>query len=143
VEADEPITASLLTSLAKDRVLTVPDDDVVTEAATLLPVVTGPDAKKDQVSARLLLSADAAGSAQVTAYDASGRQLLSRTVTSQQGHTAAVDLPRGAAFVHVEPRGTPVRGAVLVSGDGVGAAVIPLTELLTKGLVPQISPGRS
>jgi hypothetical protein len=38
------------------------------------------------------------------------------------------------------PQGTTVRGAVLLSGDG--ASVIPLHELLTQGLVPQISPGR-
>ena len=143
VEADQPITASLLTSLAKDRALTVPDVDVTAEAATLVPVVTGPGAKKNQVSARLLLSADAAGSAEVTAYDASGSRLLHTTLPSEQGHTVTVDLPRGTAFVHVVPRRTPVRGAVLVSGDNVGATVIPLTELLTQGLVPQISPGRS
>jgi hypothetical protein len=143
VEADEPITASLLTTLAKDRVLTVPDDDVREEAATLLPVATGPGAGKDPVSARLLLSADAAGSAAVTAYDASGTRVLRRTVPSQQGRTVTVDLPRGTAFVHVVPRATPVRGAVLVSGDSRGASVIPLTELLTRGLVPQISPGRN
>ncbi len=143
VAADQPITASLLTSLAKDRVLTVPADDVKAEAATLLPVVTGPGARKTRLSARLLLSADAAGSADVTAYDASGKQLLRKTFASQQGHTVSVDLPRGTAFVHVVPQGTPVRGAVLVSGDTAGATVIPLTELLTKGLVPQISPGRS
>ena len=143
VEADGPVTASLLTSLAKDRVLTVPDDDVSAEAATLLPVATGPGAKQNQVSARLLLSADAAGSADVTAYDASGTRLLRRTFASQQGHTVTVDLPPGTAFVHVVPRRTPVRGAVIVSGDGAGATVIPLTELLTQGLVPQISPGRS
>lgn len=143
VESDQPITASLLTSLTKDRVLTVPDDDVTAEAATLLPVVTGPGARKNQVSARLLLSADAAGSAEVTAYDASGSQVLKRTFASEQGHTVTVDLPRGTAFVHVLPRRTPVRGAVLVSSDTAGATVIPLTELLTQGLVPQISPGRS
>ena len=143
VQADLPITASLLTSLAKDRALTVPDEDVSAEAATLLPVVTGPGAKKNQVSAELLMSADAAGSAEVTAYDASGTRLLHKTFASQQGHTVTVDLPRGTAFVHVVPQRTPVRGAVLVSGATAGATVIPLTELLTKGLVPQISPGRS
>jgi hypothetical protein len=143
VEADEPITASLLTTLAKDRVLTVPDDDVRAEAATLLPVVTGPAAKQKRVSARLLLSADAAGSAAVTAYDGSGTRVLRRTVPSERGHTVTVDLPGGTAFVRVVPRGTPVRGAVLVSGNALGATVIPLTELLTQGLVPQISPGRS
>ena len=136
VEADGPITASLLTSLEKDRVLTVPDDDVTAEAATLLPVVTGPDARKNPVSARLLLSADAAGSAVVTTYDASGTQLSRRTVASQQGHTVALDLPRGTAFVHVEPRRTPVRGAVLVSGDGLGATVHPADRAADAGPGP-------
>ena len=140
VEADEPLTASLLTTLAGDRVLTVPSDDVRAEAATLIPFATGPAAKNKPVSARLLLSADAAGSARVTAYDASGTRVLHTTVTSQQGHTVSLALPSGTAFVHVQPRGTPVRGAVVLTGDG--ATVVPLTELLTQGLVPQISPGR-
>jgi hypothetical protein len=141
VVADQPLTASLVTTLDKDRVITVPAGDVSAEAATLLPLSTGPAAKQDPVTARLLLSADAAGSARVTAYDASGKRVLRKTVSSQQGHTAALELPRGTAFVHVEPRGTPVRGAVLLTGDG--ATVIPLTELQTQGLVPQISPGQN
>ncbi len=141
VEADEPLTASLTTSLAGDRVITVPAADVTAQAATLLPVATGPAAKKSPVQARLLLSADAAGSAQVTAYDASGQRVLRKTVASQRGHTVALALPRGTGFVQVVPRGTPVRGAVVLSGDG--ATVVPLSELLTQGLVPQISPGLS
>ena len=140
VEADQPVTASLATSLAKDLVLTVPATDVTSEAATLLPVVQGRAAKKGQVTSTLQLSADAAGSVVVTAYDVSGKQVLHRTVAAQQGRTATVRLPGGAAFVQVEPRRTPVRGAVVVSGDG--ATVVPLTELLTQGLVPQISPGQ-
>lgn len=138
VVADEPLTASLLTTLDHDRVLTVPAADVTAEAATLIPVSTGKAAKDNPVRAGLLLSADAAGSARVTAYDESGQKVLTKTVASQQGHTVSLELPRGTAFVQVQPRGTPVRGAVLVTGDG--ATVIPLTELLTQGLVPQISP---
>jgi len=141
VEADEPLTASLLTTLDHDRVLTVPAAVVTAQAATLLPVATGKAAKDNPVAARLLLSADAAGSARVTAYDATGKRVLAKTLSSQQGHTAALDLPRGTAFVQVVPHGTPVRGAVVLSGDG--ATVIPLTELLTQGLVPQISPGQN
>jgi hypothetical protein len=141
VVAEEPLTASLVTTLDKDRVITVPAADVSAEAATLLPVATGPAAKQNPVTARLLLTADAAGSARVTAYDASGKRVLRKTVSSQRGHTVDLELPRGSAFVHVEPRGTPVRGAVLLTGDG--ATVIPLTELLTQGLVPQISPGQN
>jgi hypothetical protein len=139
VTADGPVTASVVTDLASgDRALTVPDDDVVHEAATLLPVATGKGAAP--VSAQVLLSADSAGSATVTAYDASGQRVLRQRVAQQQGHTATVALPRGAASVRVVPQGTTVRGAVLLSGDG--ASVIPLHELLTQGLVPQISPGR-
>ena len=141
VVAEEPLTASLVTTLDHDRVITVPAADVSAEAATLLPVATGRAAKQNPVTARLLLTADAAGSARVTAYDASGQRVLRKTVTSQRGHTVDLELPRGTAFVHVEPRGTPVRGAVLLTGDG--ATVIPLTELLTQGLVPQISPGQN
>ncbi len=141
VQADQPLTASLATSLAKDLVLTVPATDVTAQAATLLPVAQGRAAKKSQVTSTLQLSADAAGATVVTAYDASGTQVLHRTVAQQQGRTATVRLPSGAAFVQVEPRRTPVRGAVVVTGDG--ATVIPLTELLTQGLVPQISPGQN
>jgi hypothetical protein len=138
VRSDEPVTASLLTQLADDRVLTVPSADVRREAATLLPVVTGRTARRSPTTARLYLSTDAAGSVGVTAYDVSGRRMLRRTVAAEKGHTVTVDLPRGATFVSVAPRRTPVRGAVVVSGSG--ATVIPLTELLTQGLVPQISP---
>jgi hypothetical protein len=139
VEADGPVTASLLTSLEADRVLTVPDDEVAHEAATLLPVASGKGATP--VRGQVLLTADAAGSATVTAYDASGKKLLDKRVGLQQGHTATLTLPEGASFLRVVPQGTPVRGSVLVTGDG--ASVLPLHELLTQGLVPQISPGLS
>ncbi len=49
VEADEPLTASLLTTLDGDRVLTVPAADVTAEAATLIPVATGKAAKDNPV----------------------------------------------------------------------------------------------
>lgn len=140
VQADGPVTASLVTSLATDRVLTVPDETVQHEAATLVPVVGRPGPKHPQVTAALLLSADAAGSALVTAYDATGAQVLHQRVAEQQGRTVTIALPKGTAFVDVLPQGTPVRGAVVVAGQG--ASVIPLRELLTQGLVPQISAGQ-
>ncbi len=141
VQASEPVTASLLTELPGDRALTVPDDTIRHEAATLLPVATGPRSQGQQPQAPLQLSADSAGSARVTAYDASGTQLLSRSIGTQQGRTTAVALPRGTAFLQVVPQRTTVRGAVVVTGNG--ASVVPLTELLTQGLVPQISPGQN
>jgi hypothetical protein len=76
----------------------------------------------------------------VTAYDASGAQVLHRTVGTQQDRTASIALPPGAALVDVVPRHTKVTGSVIVTGDG--ATVLPLHELLEKGLVPQISAGQ-
>ena len=140
VQATGPITTSLRTTLAGDRVLTVPDDVITQEAATLLPVVTGKTAKQHQVSAQVLLAADAAGAVTVTAYDASGTRILHRTVGTQKGRTLSIDLPAGAALVDVVPQRTKVNGSVVVTGKG--ATVIPLHELLVKGLVPQISPGQ-
>ena len=137
VEADGPVTGSVVTSLDDGRVVTVPDDVVQDEAATLLPVATGKGATP--VRAQVLLAADSSGATTVTAYDASGKRVLRKRVAAQQGHTAVVALPRGAAYVEVVPTSTQVRGAVVLNGQG--AAVIPLHELLTKGLVPQISPG--
>jgi hypothetical protein len=132
----------VLTDLGTDEALTVPDPVFHDEAATLLPVAPAkaPGGKPaTPVTATLYVAADSAGAATVTAYDASGAQLLVKRVGEQQGHTVAVPLPKGAAFVRVVPDGTELRGAVVLTGDG--ASVIPLGELLTQGLVPQIRPG--
>jgi hypothetical protein len=137
VTADGPVIASLLTDVGNDESLTVPDAAVRHEAATLLPVATGPGATP--VKATLYLSADSAGAATVTAYDATGKQLLDQRTGQQQGNTAAVQLPRGTAFLVVKPENTLVRGAVVLTGDG--ASVVPLHELLTEGLVPHIRAG--
>jgi hypothetical protein len=137
IVADGPVTASVLTDLGTDLSMTVPDTVIRSEAATLLPVAAGKGAIA--VTGTLYLSADSAGAATVTAYDASGKKLLDKRVGEQQGHTVAVRLPRGAAFVKVVPESTDLRGAVVLTG--AGASVIPLHELLTQGLVPQIQPG--
>jgi hypothetical protein len=143
VVADGPVTSSVLTQLATDEALTVPDPVVRRESATLLPVaaVAGAHGKKPvPVTPTLLLAADSAGAARVTAYDANGSQLLDRRVGLQEGNTASVTLPRGTAYLQVVPDGILLRGSVVLTGDG--AAVVPLDELLTQGLVPQIRPGR-
>jgi hypothetical protein len=140
VESTGAITTSLTTALGGDQAMTVPDATFTQEAATLVPVTVGRGARKSPVRARLLLSADRAGAARVTAYDATGKPVLRRTFAEQQGRTVAVRLPRGTAFVRVVPQRTPLRAVVVVSGDG--ATVIPLHEILEKGLVPQISPGQ-
>jgi hypothetical protein len=140
VTSDGPVTASVLTDLGSDQAFTVPDADIHAGTATLLPVAGTTGGKgATPVTARLLLQADAAGAATVTAYDASGAQLLDRTVGQQQSHVSAVELPKGTAYLRVVPARTVVRGAVVLTG--AGATVVPLAELETRGLVPGIRPG--
>jgi hypothetical protein len=141
VTADAPVVASLVTEKGADRAVTVPDEVVRAEAATLLPVSLGTPngGNGTPVRATLYLSADSAGAATITAYDDSGNALPAERVGLQQGHTETVRLPRRTAYLHVAPERAQVRGAVVVSGDG--ASVIPLQELLTEGLVPDIRPG--
>ena len=141
VTADAPVVASVLTEQDGDQAVTVPDEVVRTEAAALVPVTPGRPAGRDgtPVTATLYISADSAGAATITAYDASGNALPDRRVGLQQGHTESVKLSKRTAYVHVEPERTVIRAAVVVSGDG--ASVIPLQELLTEGLVPHIRPG--
>jgi Family of unknown function (DUF5719) len=136
VTADAPVVASVLTDLGTDTAVTVPDSTIHHEAATLLPVASGKGATP--VTATLYVSADAAGAATVQAYGASGKQLLDQRVGQQQGHTVAVKLPKGTAFLRVTPENTDIRASVVLTGDG--ASVIPLHELLTEGLVPHIQP---
>jgi hypothetical protein len=140
VRSDGPLTASLLTELRADRVVTTSDATITHEAATLLPTVPGKGRQHTgATTATLHVAADAAGAVRVTAYDASGARLERRTVGLQQGRVASVELPRGTAFVDLVPQRTTVRASVLVTGDG--ATVVPMHELLTQGLVPQIWPG--
>lgn len=140
VESTGAVTSSLTTSLANDQAVTVPDETFHTGAATLVPVPSTKGVPAGSVATTLLLSADHAGAADVTSYDASGKQLLRRTLAEQQGRTSSLTLPRGTAFVQVVPKRTPLRGAIVASG--AGATVVPLHELLVNGLVPQIWPGR-
>jgi hypothetical protein len=137
VTADAPILASLLSELGTDQAVTVPGEVIRSEAATLLPVAS---AKETPVAATLYVTAASAGAATVTAYDADGKQLLHKRIGQQEGHTVAVELPRGTAYLSVTPEGTEIRGSVVLTGDG--ASVIPLHELLTEGLVPHIQPGQ-
>jgi hypothetical protein len=142
VTSDEPVTASLLSQVGADEAFTVSDPVIRDEAATLLPAAPATSGSAAaRVGATLYVSADSAGAVAVTAYDASGRQLLGKRYGEQQGHTVAVPLPKGTAFLRVVPQRTEVRAAVVLSGDG--ASVVPLHELLTRGLVPQIRPGLS
>lgn len=148
VQSTGPVTASVVTQLPGDRVTTVPNAAFSHEAAIPLPVgsppTKGPQGKGPQgkatVSADLRLAADAAGAGVVDAYSSTGRRLMHTVVAEQQGRTATVHLPAGTAFLRVIAQRTPLRAAVVLTGNG--ATVIPLHELLVRGLVPQIAPGQ-
>jgi hypothetical protein len=140
VTADAPVVASLLTQRPKDAAVTVPNTDIRSGAATLLPVVPAkaPAKAGGPVTATAYVSADAAGVVTVKAYGATGQALPDQRVGVQEGHTATIELPKGAAYVLVTPERTTIRASVVVQGDG--ASVIALQELLTQGLVPHIQP---
>ena len=130
----------MLTRRPTDTVVTVPDTEIRSGAATLLPVVPAkaPPKAGGPVTATAYVSADAAGVVTVQAYDATGQSLPEQRVAVQQGHTVTVRLPRGAAYAQITPERTVIRAAVVVQGDG--ASVLPLQELVTQGLVPHIEP---
>jgi hypothetical protein len=140
VTADAPVVASMLTQFASDAVVTVPDTEIRSGTATLLPVVPAkaPAKAGGPVTATAYVAADAAGVITVKAYDTAGQPLPDQRVGLQQGHTATIRLPKGAAYVQVTPERTVIRAAVVVQGDG--ASVLPMQELLTQGLVPHIHP---
>jgi hypothetical protein len=143
VTADAPVAASVLTQTLTDAIVTVPDTVIRSGAATLLPVVPAkaPPQAGGPVTATAYVSADAAGVITVKAYDAAGQPLPDQRVGLQQGHTATIRLPKGAAYVEIAPERTEIRAAVVVQGDG--ASVIPMQELLTQGLVPHIEPAQN
>lgn len=131
VSADQPVTATLSSVYAGDRVLTVPDIDVTTTTGVLLP----PGGKRT-----LLLSGSAAGVAHVRAFTSAGTTRQLPDVEVQKGRTVAVAVPAAATLVEVTPERASVRGAMLLTGNG--ALVLPLRSLVVNGLVPDVRPGR-
>lgn len=87
----------------------------------------------------LLAGAPRAGVVTVVARDDAGRELARRRAEVAPGRGTVVGLPAGATLVSVEPARTTVVGAVEITGRG--AAVVPLTELVRNGLVPDVGPG--
>ena len=133
VVAREPLTATLTTQVGTDRSFTVPVTDVTSLASVALPG-RGP-------ASRVVVSADAAGVVRVQTWSASGGTLADKRVEVEKGRTVTVALPANAAAVRVTPSRTTIRGSVVVPGARGGGSVVPLRELVTHGLVPQVRPG--
>lgn len=130
LESTGPVTANLRQLAGEDLSEVAPAAPLATPTAALVPAGR----------ARLLLADPAGvGLATVAALDAAGRELSTQAVELVPGAGASVSLPDGTALVRVTPERTSVRAALLVTGAG-GVAVVPLRELLTDALVPDVRP---
>ncbi|GAB2444682.1 hypothetical protein GCM10027062_26000 [Nocardioides hungaricus] len=130
VTANEPVSTSLRTYVEGDLSHAVPDLEVASPAAVLVP----------EGEKRLLLAgASGAGSVEVVAGSAAGEVLATRRIEVVPGRGYAVSLPAGAVLVTVSPSRAAVSGAVLATGTGT--SVVPLTRPATSGLVPAVRPG--
>ena len=132
VTSEQPLTATLRTFADGDLSHAVAGPQIRSGASVIVP--TG--AKKV-----LLAGARAVGAATVVARSATGEELARTRADLRPGRGTVVTVPPGATLVSVVPENTTVSGAVIVSG--AGAAVVPLTESLTSGLVPDVRPGLS
>jgi hypothetical protein len=129
VTSPAPLTATVRSFVDGDLSNSVPGEPV-TSSTVLTP--TG----RKQV---VLAGATTAGTVTVVATDASGNQVAKRLVdvVADRGYT--VSLPDRTTLVEVTSEATSVVGVVMVTGDG--AAVLPLTQLVTDSLVAQVRPG--
>jgi hypothetical protein len=79
------------------------------------------------------------GAVTVVARSASGLVLARTRGELRPGRGTSIEVPDAAVLVSVVPERTSVTGAVLVTGNG--AAVVPLTDLVLNGLVPDVRLG--
>jgi hypothetical protein len=128
--ATQPVTAALRSVVGDDLVHAT---RVSASDSAMTALVPPGDARL------VLAQAEGAGVATVTAYDADGRRLERRRVEVTDESGGAVELPRGTALVRVASQRTAVSAAVVVTGQG--ATVVPLEELVRRGLVPSVRPG--
>ena len=131
VVSSQPATSSFRGRVRGDLLSIVPSGAVT--QPTLVPVA--------YPGSRLVLGgAQALGTVDVIAYDGQGREVSNKTVEIGPEAAVEVKVPGRAALLRVVPQGTPVAGS-LVLGNGDGAAVVGLRELLREGLVPDVRPG--
>lgn len=123
-----PLTASVR-SLQPSGLTSAPGLTLFTRAGLVLP----------RGEAELFVAApDLAGSAEVTAYDASGRRLATKRIAAKKLTGARIDLPRNAAFVTVTSE-TGLYGVVRVD-TGPGLVTLPLVDAQVRRLIPAVRP---
>lgn len=130
VQSTAPVTATLRSTSGGDLSHAVVGTPVHEGAMVLVP---------EGAKQVLLAGAERAGVVTVVAWSATGEELVSTRAEVAPGRGTVVRLPAKATLVSVVPERTDVVGAVQVSGNGT--AVIPLTELVWSGLIPDVRPG--
>jgi len=80
------------------------------------------------------------GTATVTSYDATGKQVASKRVEVKTMTCVAVALSETASFVTVTTEKAPLSGAVRVESTK-GVVTLPLTDLIVEALVPHVAAG--
>lgn len=130
VQSTGPVTATLRSLSGGDLSHAVVGTPVHSGSTVLVP---------EGAKQVLLAGAESAGVVTVVARSASGEQLVSTRAEVAPGRGTVVELPAKATVVSVVPQRTDVTGAVQVTGNGT--AVVPLTELVRSGLIPDVRPG--
>ncbi len=127
-----PVTATLRSVADGDLSETPASTPLEDQAAVVLP----------GGRARLVLAgAESAGTVRVTGWTATGRRVLRTRAEVAPDRGTDVRLPSSLRLLLVDPGDAPVRGSVLVTGNG--ATVLPLVDLARNGLVPAVRPGLS
>ena len=129
VTSPAPLTATVRSFVDGDLSHSVPGVPVSSSA-----LVT-PIGNKEIV----LSGATTAGTVTIVATDKSGHRVAKRRVDVVADRGFTVPLPDQATLVEVTSSGTSVIGVVVVSGDG--AAVLPLTQLVSDSLIAHVQPG--
>jgi hypothetical protein len=130
LESTGPVAANLRQLVGDDLSQVAPATPLGSATAAVVP----------PGKARLLLAdPGGVGLATVVALDAAGNELSTEAVELTPDTGARVTLPEGTALVRVIPERTSVRAALLVT-SAEGVAVVPLRELLTEALVPDVRP---
>lgn len=129
LDSTQPVTASLRTLAGGDLSHAVPGTAVTSRAALALP----------SGAKRLVLGgATALGVATWRAVDADGRRLEQERVEIGPGTSRRIKLPADAALVDVRLERT--EAVVVVEAGPPGLVVLPMTELVVSGQVPDVRP---
>ena len=127
VTSTQPVTAS---------VRSLVDDEL--SSAVAVPALTRSGLVVPDGRATLVVAApDEAGSAQVVAYSAGGKQLFDGRIAAKKLTGATLALPAGTAYVLVTSATATLHGAVRIESSR-GVVTLPLEDAITSGLIPSV-----